>query len=279
MPLWVQVPIPASMVICHRQRTISSVKTCLSCSSLKATNKNCLQWFSALTFSKSFFPCHSRGCCHAFSRMLPNSLNQWEICQDFVGQVGNQKRRQKYSHLHVYLSAICSRGSTFFWNSRWWEIYVERGYCQNCSVNQDQRILWNLWWIPIVLAIFWLDLFKDSLFVTPDQAAWNVYQTFVELLRFLTESNVFSILQFLGNFSRSSLVADDSFAPTRHTHLFFLVEPDLPIDLLDATVIFGIQAHVVTQLMHILNFFVPNLWSPWHIQSNTIFSELNFLAN
>ena len=84
-------------------------------------------------------------------------------------------------------------------------------------------------------------------------------QLFVELLHVFLCGSVFSILQFLGNFLRSFLHEKSSSIRIGHTNLFSPVEPDLPTDWLDATVIFEIQAHAVTQLMHVLNFSVPNL--------------------
>ena len=93
---------------------------------------------------------------------------------------------------------------------------------------------------------------------------------------FLLGSNVSSILQFLGNFWHSILGEDGFSSPTRYTSVFSHVELDLPIDWPLIIAVSEIQAHVVTQLMRILNFSVPYSGSPYYTQSSIIFSELNF---
>ena len=49
-----------------------------------------------------------------------------------------------------------------------------------------------------------------------------------------------------------------------------------PIDWLSTNVVFEIQAHAVTRIMRILNFFAPKFGSPCCTQSRKNFSELNF---
>ena len=86
------------------------------------------------------------------------------------------------------------------------------------------------------------------------------------MLRFLLDSSVSSNLEFLGNFLRSILDEEDFSSPIRCT----------PNDLPSIIVVSEIQALVVTQVMHILNFVVLNSASPFRTQSNITFSALNF---
>ena len=75
---------------------------------------------------------------------------------------------------------------------------------------------------------------------------------------------------------RSILGEDDSSCPIRCTNGFSRVERGVPNELPLIVVVSEIQAHVVTQIVHILNSFVLNSGSPCCTQSNIIFSELNF---
>ena len=110
----------------------------------------------------------------------------------------------------------------------------------------------------------------------PDHAAQEILPIFVVLLRFPLGSSVSSLLQFLGNFLHSILDEDSSSSPIRYTGVFSHVELDLSIDWPLIIVVSEIQAHVVTQVMRILNFFVPNSGSPCCFQSSLFSSELNF---
>ena len=73
-------PNTRTMVMRHRHRTISSVKTCWSCSLLKARHRYCFHWFSAFTLLNSFLTIHSRWCWQIswiitrFVRTLSNKL-------------------------------------------------------------------------------------------------------------------------------------------------------------------------------------------------------------
>ena len=69
---------------------------------------------------------------------------------------------------------------------------------------------------------------------------------------------------------------DGSSAPIHYTSVFSHAELDLPIDWLPVIVVFEIQALVATQLMHILIFFALSSEPPGRIESNIIFSELNY---
>ena len=69
---------------------------------------------------------------------------------------------------------------------------------------------------------------------------------------------------------------DDSSSPIHYTLVLSHAELDLPIDWLQAIVVFEIQAFVANQSMHILNFFASNSGSPSCTHSEIIFSELNF---
>ena len=89
------------------------------------------------------------------------------------------------------------------------------------------------------------------------------------------QSSFFSILQFLGNFLPSFLDEDGSSSPIHNAHVFFHVELDLSNEYLPIIVAFEMQALVAIGMMHILNFFVPNLGCKCRTQSNFIFPELN----
>ena len=95
-----------------------------------------------------------------------------------------------------------------------------------------------------------------------------MHLTFVESPHFLLYSSVFSILQFLGNFLRSTPGEDGSSSPIHYTNVLSHAELDLSIDWLPAIVVFEIQALVATQSMHILNFFGLTSGSPCRAQSN-----------
>ena len=111
----------------------------------------------------------------------------------------------------------------------------------------------------------------------PDHAASDILPIFVVFQYFpLDNSSVISILQFLGNFLRSIPGEDDSSSPIIHKNVFSVAEIDLSFEWLSITVVFEIQALVVTRIMRILNFFVPNFGSPCRTRSSIFFSELNF---
>ena len=103
-----------------------------------------------------------------------------------------------------------------------------------------------------------------------------IHSSFVELLHFRLYSTVFSILQFLGNFLRSIPGEDGSSSPIHDTSVFSDAGLYLPNDWLSMIVVFEIQAHAVTRIVNILNFFAPNFGSPCCTQSSIIFSELMF---
>ena len=65
-------------------------------------------------------------------------------------------------------------------------------------------------------------------------------------------------------------------SPIHYTNVFFHAELDLSIGLPPITAVFEIQAHAVTRIIRLLNFFAPILGSPCYAQSSIIFSELNF---
>ena len=62
---------------------------------------------------------------------------------------------------------------------------------------------------------------------------------------------------------------DGSSSSIRYTNVFSHVELDLAMDWLPTAVIFEIQAHAVTRIMRILNFFAPNFGS--HCRSSLEF--------
>ena len=72
---------------------------------------------------------------------------------------------------------------------------------------------------------------------------------------FLPDGSISSILQFLGNFLHSFLDEDGPASPICYATAFSHVELDLPIDWLPIIVVFEVQAHAVTRIMRILNFF------------------------
>ena len=67
-------------------------------------------------------------------------------------------------------------------------------------------------------------------------------------------------MKIIGNFLRSIPDEDGSSSPLRYTSVFSHAELDLSIEYLPIIVVFEIQALVATQVMHILNFFVPKFW-------------------
>ena len=110
----------------------------------------------------------------------------------------------------------------------------------------------------------------------PDSAAHWILPTSVFLLRFSPDNSVSSILEFLGNFLRNLPGEDDFSSPIRCTNVLSHVERGLPNDSPSLIVVSETQALFVTQVMHILNFFVRSSGSACCTQSNLIFSELNF---
>ena len=112
--------------------------------------------------------------------------------------------------------------------------------------------------------------------MTPDHAAWKIHASIVELLHFRLCSRVFSILQFLGNFLRSIPGEDGSSSPIHYTSAVSDAGLDLPIDWISIIVVFEIQAHAVTRIMRLLNFFAQILGLHVGTQSSIIFSEVNF---
>ena len=110
----------------------------------------------------------------------------------------------------------------------------------------------------------------------PDHAALEIIPIFVVLLLFSLGSGVFSVLQFLGNFLHSILDEDGVSSPILYKSGFSLVELDLPNEWPLIISVSEIQAHVVTQLMRILNLSVSYAGSPCCNPSSIIFVELNF---
>ena len=97
-------------------------------------------------------------------------------------------------------------------------------------------------------------IFKPALLLNPDPAVHYSLPTFVVLLRFPLDSSVSSILQLPGNLLRIIPDEDDFSPPTRCTTVFSHVALDLPIDWSSITVVSEIQALLVTQIIHIVNF-------------------------
>ena len=110
----------------------------------------------------------------------------------------------------------------------------------------------------------------------PDHAALEILPISFVFQYFHPDSSVCSILQFLDNFLHSILDEDGPSSPICYTNVFSHAELALPIDWLPIIVIFEVQAHAVTLIIRILNFFVPNFGSPCCTHSDTILSELNF---
>ena len=103
----------------------------------------------------------------------------------------------------------------------------------------------------------------------------KVFQSSLFFLYFLLIAASFQFFNFSAT-SCKALYEDGPWTPICSTSVCSFVELDLPIGWLSRSVVFGTQAHAVTRIMRVLNFFVPNSGSPCCTESGIIFSDPNF---
>ena len=101
---------------------------------------------------------------------------------------------------------------------------------------------------------------------------------FLACLALFLRNKFFSILQFLGNLSVDFLGRAHSSIPILHRSLFYLFEPDLPIDSLVVAEIVGTRTPDWPHKEPYVNFSFPNVWPPRLPQLRIIFDETFFLV-
>ena len=276
MSLWVQVPIPAAWCVIDLRQFLSSKPFSLAPTEKQGKSIDC-NFSQFLLFYES-------------PTVLPNFLNNCVIPQALIGQVDNQKRFREYSR--VLRCILASRRGLLelegiqVWCETWalpkllgesgsWKIFES-------SINSNRSCNYRSW-------------SRNRLTVRDSWSCcieYSLHFCWVAPIVLLC-SNVFSNLQFLGNFLRSIPGNDGSPSPTRYTNVFSHVELDLSIDSLPIIVVFEIQALVATQSMQILNFFTPNFGSScscqkislsWFFTNDSllsssfqVFSEISFI--